>query len=386
MSQLILVAPAAFKGTLGPRRVADALAVGARRALPGAAVLQCPIADGGDGLLDAVLAPAALRERLSVTGPLGEPVSGELGWVDPETAIFESATACGIALLKPEQLDPLRATTRGVGELVWEAVERGAKTVVVGLGGSATVDGGTGAARGLGWEFLDAAGASLPEGGGSLAQLAEFDGGWGIAARVIALADVTTPLVGSRGAAPVFGPQKGAGPEGVKLLSRGLERLAELMVRHGRGDLATLPGGGAAGGLGAGLVCFAKAQLTGGAEWVLARIGFDAALAKAQLVITGEGSFDRTSLVGKASGLRVPVLGDLRRPRLGVGLRTAGRRAQEEHQGALVALDGARPRGHRGIGRGDPDASQGVGSVGSRVGVHRSARGLQTVQESVSRR
>src|SRR2546426_9003016 len=114
MAQLILVAPAAFKGTLGPRRVADALAVGARRALPGAAVLQCPIADGGDGLLDAVLAPAALRERLSVTGPLGEPVSGELGWVDPETAIFESATACGIALLKPEQLDPLRATTRGV--------------------------------------------------------------------------------------------------------------------------------------------------------------------------------------------------------------------------------------------------------------------------------
>src|SRR6266576_1166463 len=160
MSQLILVAPAAFKGTLGPRRVADALAVGARRALPGAAVLQCPIADGGDGLLDAVLAPAALRERLSVTGPLGEPVSGELGWVDPETAIFESATACGIALLKPEQLDPLRATTRGVGELLWEAVERGAKTVVVGLGGTATVDGGTGAAGGLGVPRCDGCVAS----------------------------------------------------------------------------------------------------------------------------------------------------------------------------------------------------------------------------------
>src|SRR5437773_2233624 len=140
---LILIAPAAFKGTLGPRQVADAMAVGARRALPDASVLQCPISDGGDGLLDAVLAPGALRERLTVTGPLGEPVSAELGWVDPETAIFESATACGIALLKPEELDPLRATTRGVGELVWEAVERGAKTVVVGLGGSATVGGGT---------------------------------------------------------------------------------------------------------------------------------------------------------------------------------------------------------------------------------------------------
>ena len=302
MPQLILIAPAAFKGTLGPREVADALATGARRALPDASVLLCPISDGGDGLLDAVLPPGSLRERVEVTGPLGDPVSGELGWIDPEAAIFESATACGIALLKAEQLDPLRATTRGVGELVWEAVERGATTVVVGLGGSATVDGGTGAARGLGWSLLDAAGAPVPEGGGSLAQVAELDGGWGLAARVVALADVTTPLVGAQGAAPVFGPQKGAGPEGVKLLTRGLERLAELMARHGRPELATLPGGGAAGGLGAGLAFFAKAQLTGGAEWVLARVGFDAALAKAHLVITGEGAFDRTSLVGKASG------------------------------------------------------------------------------------
>src|SRR5229473_4482306 len=302
MSTVILVAPAAFKGTLGPRQVADAMAMGARRALPDATLLQCPISDGGDGLLDAVLPPGSLRERVAVTGPLGAPVSGELGWIDAETAIFESATASGIALLAPDQLDPLRATTRGVGELIWEAVERGATTVVVGLGGSATVDGGTGAARGLGWSLLDGSGAALAEGGGSLAQLAEFDGGWGLAARVIALADVTTPLVGSRGAAPLFGPQKGAGPEAVKLLSRGLERLAEVMARHGRGDLATLPGGGAAGGLGAGLVCFAKAELTGGADWVLDRVGFDAALAKAQLVITGEGAFDKTSLVGKASG------------------------------------------------------------------------------------
>src|SRR5438309_98519 len=302
MSDIVLIAPAAFKGTLGPRQVAEAIAAGARRALPAAAILQCPISDGGDGLLDAVLLPGSLREHVSVTGPLGEPVSGELGWIDPETAIFESATACGIALLQPDQLDPLRATTRGVGEMVWEAVERGARTVVVGLGGSATVDGGTGAARGLGWSLRDASGAALPEGGGSLGQLATLDGGWGLDARVVALADVTTALVGPQGAAPVFGPQKGAGAEGVKLLSRGLERLGELMARHGRPDLATLPGGGAAGGLGAGLAFFAKAQLVPGAEWVLSRVGFDAALAKAQLVITGEGSFDRTSLVGKASG------------------------------------------------------------------------------------
>jgi len=189
-----------------------------------------------------------------------------------------------------------------VGELIWEAMERGAKTVVVGLGGSATVDGGTGAARGLGWTLLNAAGGPLPEGGGTLGQLAELVGGWGIAARVVALTDVSTPLVGPEGAAPLFGPQKGAGPEAVKLLSRGLERLAELMARHGRPELATVPGGGAAGGLGAGLAFFAKARLEPGAEWVLSRLGFDAALAKADLVITGEGSFDRTSLVGKGSG------------------------------------------------------------------------------------
>src|SRR2546430_14782406 len=179
MHDVVLVAPAAFKGTLGPRQVAEALSAGARRAMPGASVLQCPISDGGDGLLDAVLPPGSLREHLSVTGPLGEPVSGELGWIDPETAIFESATARGIALLRPDQLDPLRATPRGVGELIWEATERGAKVVVVGLGGSATVDGGTGAARGLGWTVLDAHGGARPEGGGSLAQLADLGGGWG---------------------------------------------------------------------------------------------------------------------------------------------------------------------------------------------------------------
>src|SRR5438093_12600680 len=209
MTTQILVAPAAFKGTLGPRQVAEALSAGIRRAVPEASLLQCPISDGGDGLLDAVLTPGSLREPVSVTGPLGAPVRGVLGWVDPETAIFESATASGIALLRPDQLDPLRTTTRGVGELIWEAADRGAKTVVVGLGGSATVDGGTGAARGLGWTFQDAAGRALAEGGGSLADLDTFGPGWALHAGVVGLAEVTTPLLGDDGAAPIFGPQKG---------------------------------------------------------------------------------------------------------------------------------------------------------------------------------
>ena len=302
MARIVLVAPTAFKGTLRPRQVADALALGVRRALPDAQVLNCPIADGGDGLLDAVLPQGSLLERVQVTGPLGAPVQAGLGWIDAETAIFESASACGLALLSPEERDPLLATSRGVGELLFEAVDRGAETVIVGLGGTASVDGGTGAARGLGWTFNDAEGNPLPEGGGALPMLATMGGGWGLSARVVALTDVIAPLVGPEGAAPVFAPQKGATPAHVTHLARGLERLAEAFARGGRPELATLPGGGAAGGLGAGLVYFAKADLTRGAEWVFGRVGFDAALAKADLVITGEGVFDRTSLVGKAAG------------------------------------------------------------------------------------
>lgn len=302
MPPVVLVAPAAFKGTLGPRAVSRALSSGVRRAFPEAVVLECPVADGGDGLLEAVLPQGAARERLDVAGPLGRPVRAELGWVDAETAIFESATACGLALLEPEERDPLRATSRGVGELIWQATERGARSVIVGLGGTATVDGGTGAARGLGWAFRDASGEPLPEGGGSLAELAELGGGWDLGARVVALTDVTTPLVGPGGAAPVFAPQKGATSPEVAQLASGLERLAAVMAQHGRPELGTLPGGGAAGGLGAGLAFFAQAELIPGAEWVLSRVGFAAALAKADLVITGEGLFDRTSLLGKAAG------------------------------------------------------------------------------------
>jgi len=302
MPPVILIAPAAFKGTLGPRQVAAALATGVRRAIPDASVLECPVADGGNGLLDVVLPVGALRERLSVTGPIGESVSAEMGWIDGETAIIESASACGLALVEPEDRDPMRTTTRGVGELIWTAADRGARTIVVGLGGTATVDGGTGAARGFGWTFENAAGQPLPEGGGSLIDLASFRSGWGLGARVVALADVTTPLLGSSGAAPVFGPQKGARPEEIPQLEAGLARLAELWAQAGRPELGTMPMGGAAGGLGAGLAFFAKAELTGGANWVLERAGFDAALAKADLVITAEGIFDKTSLVGKAPG------------------------------------------------------------------------------------
>ena len=299
---VILVAPAALKGTFGPRQVADFLVSGVRKAIPGAKVLACPVADGGDGLLDAVLPPGSLLERVSVTGPLGAPVSAELGWLDAETAIFASSSACGLALVPADQRAPLTATTRGVGELIWEASDRGAKTVVVGLGGSATVDGGTGAARGLGWSFTDESGVELPDGGGPLAGLATISGGWRLDAQVVALTDVTTPLAGSAGAAVVFGPQKGASPTDVEQLSAGLNRLAHCLAQVGHPGMDALPGGGAAGGLGAGLAAFARATLTPGAPWVLDRIGFDAALATVDLVITAEGEFDNTSFAGKVTG------------------------------------------------------------------------------------
>jgi len=299
---VILVAPAAFKGTYGPRQIADSLAIGVRRALPDAKVLTCPVADGGDGLLDAILPPGSLKERVSVTGPLGDQVTAELGWIDGDTAIFASSSACGLALVPLDRRAPLRATSRGVGELIWEAADRGAKTVVVGLGGTATVDGGTGAGRGLGWSFTDAAGAELPEGGGALGDLATIGGGWRLNAQVVALADVTTPLTGPNGAAAVFGPQKGATRPQVEQLAAGLGRLADVLAHSGHPGLDVLPGGGAAGGLGAGLVAFARANLTPGAPWVLDRLGFDAALATVDLVITGEGEFDETSRAGKVTG------------------------------------------------------------------------------------
>ena len=302
MAQTVLVAPAAFKGTIDPRLAAEALAEGARRALPHAVVLECPLADGGDGLLEAVLEPSALRERVAVTGPLGVPVQAVLGWIDTETAIFESASACGLALLARDRRNPLEATSRGVGELLVEAVDRGAKSVVIGLGGSASVDGGVGAARGLGWTFADVNGGELAEGGGALTSLADWTPGWALPARVLALTDVASPLTGPEGAAPVFAPQKGATPAQVQQLAAGLEHLASAWSAQGRPELGSLPGGGAAGGLGAGLVFFAKAELVPGAPWVMDRVGFDAALAKADFVITGEGTFDRTSRLGKATG------------------------------------------------------------------------------------
>jgi glycerate kinase len=332
----VVVAPQGFKGTIGPGTVARALAAGVRRVWPDATLIELPVSDGGDGLLDAVLRAGARRVRFPVTGPLGRPVEGELGWLDEQTAIFESASACGLRLVPPALRDPTKTTTRGVAELLLGAVARGARRIYVGLGGSATVDGGTGMARGLGWQFLDAESRHLAEGGGSLERLSMVVPGSVPRAGVVGLADVENPLTGLDGAARTFAPQKGADAQSVSQLERGLARVAAWANGAGKGAAVQEPGAGAAGGLGAGLCLFAGARLEPGARWVLERAGFGAALRRAHCVLTAEGAFDPTSWMGKATG-------EIVRQATAAGVKTgvvAGRADAEERVATFTPSEG----------------------------------------------
>jgi glycerate kinase len=290
----VVLAPDKLKGTLSALEAAAALA----RGFEGCEVVSRPMADGGEGTLDVLVAAARGRgepvalHRVKVTGPLGEPVEAELALLG-ERAILESARTSGLALVTRN--DPLRASTRGLGELALAAASLGAEELWVALGGSATTDGGTGFARALGARFLDEQGHELEEGGGSLERLARVEVPARSLPRIIALVDVRSPLLGPRGAARAFGPQKGATSEQVEQLDRGLARLAY----RTRPDLAARPGAGAAGGLGFGLMVFAGAQIASGAERVADAIRLDEAITGAGLVVTAEGRFDRTTFEGK---------------------------------------------------------------------------------------
>lgn len=304
---MILVCPTAFKGTLAPTEAAAALADGARRAAPGEAVLLLPLSDGGSGLLDALRTLPGMDAREdTVSGPLGDPVRAR--WLrSPSRLVVESAQACGIQHIPAGALDPLRAHTHGVGELIARArAEAPGAELVLGLGGSATVDGGLGMAAALGWRLLGDDGRPIPPGGRGLLDLARIEAPPArdarVAARVLALADVDNPLTGPRGAAPVYGPQKGASPAVVAELARGLERLAERLRADLGVDVGSLPGAGAAGGLGAAAVAFLGARLVPGSAWVLDALAFDAHLSKARLVVTGEGSVDAQTGMGKVVG------------------------------------------------------------------------------------
>jgi glycerate kinase len=302
----IVVAPNALKGSLGAAAAAQAMSAGVRLAAPAAEVVQVPVADGGDGLLE-VLGSGRDLERIpcSVTGPLGCPVDAAVLYAaDRQLAVIEMATAAGLALLPPTGLDPMQATTFGVGELLQLALDRGAQHIILGIGGSATSDGGTGLARALGARFLDAHGNDLPGNAAALTRIRRIN----LEAldprlaqvRIDVICDVDNPLLGTAGAARVFAPQKGASPAQVEAIEAGLENLADLVEQQLGRDIRGLRGGGAAGGLGAGLAALLQADLRPGAELVLELAGFEAALTGASLVVTAEGRLDSQTVHGKA--------------------------------------------------------------------------------------
>jgi glycerate kinase len=300
----ILVCPDKFAGTLSAPAVADAVADGWRDRAPGDELVLRPLSDGGPGFVEVLAGPVrGLRIPVRTTDPLGRPVDAEvLLTPDRTTAYVESAQACGLHLLAAEERNPRATTSYGLGVLVLAAVEAGARTVVIGLGGSATNDGGAGMLAALGAAPLDEHGAALPYGGAALAHAAGLGGvPMTRGATLVAATDVDNPLTGLHGATSVYGPQKGADRGDVLLLDAALERFAGVLVKDLPScppDVATLPGAGAAGGLGAALLALGG-RCESGIGLVTRMIGLEAALDTADLVITGEGSFDHQSLRGK---------------------------------------------------------------------------------------
>ncbi|QNG38136.1 glycerate kinase [Geodermatophilaceae bacterium NBWT11] len=313
----IVIAPDKFKGTLDADGVADAVAAGIARVRPDAEVLLRPIADGGDGTVAAALRAGWRAVTATVSGPDGAPVTAVFA-VDGDTALVELATAAGLHLAPPA---PHTATTRGVGELLVRALDEGCRRLVVGIGGSATTDAGTGMLAALGVRFTDADGVDLPPGGAALARLDRIDP-TGLDPRLAGVelliaTDVDAPLTGPRGAAHVFGPQKGADPGQVADLDAALARFALVVLRDLDLDVVDVPGAGGAGGTAAGALAVLGARITSGADLVCDLVGLDEALVGADLCVTGEGALDAQTLTGKgpavvarrAAAAGVPCLG-----------------------------------------------------------------------------
>jgi glycerate kinase len=307
----IIVAPDSFKGTLSAFKAAQAMARGAQRAYPEALIVEMPIADGGEGTMDVLVAANRGRRPIyAVTGPLGKREAACIGYLGPDyrTAVVETAEAAGLGLIPKSKRNPRITTTYGVGQMLGFAVKAGATRIIVGLGGSATNDGGAGAMAALGARFLDASGAVLPPGGAALARLyridlSDFQFPFEQVPITVA-SDVQNPLIGPQGASFVYGPQKGADAAAVAELDAALTHYAQIIHRDLGIDIANTPGSGAAGGLGAALLAFLHAEFRPGIDVVLDAAGFDAQLRDTDLVLTGEGKIDSQTLNGKAiSGL-----------------------------------------------------------------------------------
>ena len=358
----VVAAPNPFKGSLGAPEAAAAIARGVRRAIPDADVVEVPIADGGEGTVSALVAARGGElARVRVTGPLGEPVDAVYGVIDGgRTAVVELASSSGLPLVPIKSRDPRVTSTYGFGQLLEAARSGGAESLIVGIGGSATNDGGAGMAQAVGFRLLDGSGRDLARGGAALARLARIEAPvanpWPSVEVKVAV-DVTNPLCGPEGASAVYGPQKGATPEIVDQLDAALENLAAIVERDLGIAVRDLPGAGAAGGAGAGLVAFLGADLVRGAPLVADAAGLDRAVAGADLVFTGEGQVDRQTRFGKgpaevarrAAAAGVPCfgiagrLGDGWRELIDEGLTSAfalaeGPATEEELQGDAARL------------------------------------------------
>jgi len=304
----IVVAPQALKGSLDAPAVGAIITEALARALPEAHGTVVPVADGGEGTTRALVSATGGRLlTATVTGPLGAPTQATWGLLGGPTptpvAVIEMAAAAGLPLLRPDELDPLRATTRGVGELLLAALDLGCRDIILGIGGSATNDGGAGMAQALGARLLDADGHDLPSGGAALARLTHIDTSRLdprlAETRLRVACDVSNPLCGPLGASAVYGPQKGADPAMVAALDAALAHYAEVIRSDLGRDIANAPGAGAAGGLGAGLLAFTRAELTPGAPLVLETLRFAETLRGAALVIVAEGRLDEQTAYGK---------------------------------------------------------------------------------------
>lgn len=315
----ILIAPQAFKGSVDAVRVASAIARGVRRVWPDAECDELPLADGGEGTVRALVrATGGALRRSRVRDPLGREVEAEWGILGGgRTAVVEMAAASGLPLLRADERDSRVTSTRGTGELLLEAAMSGVDLVVVGIGGSATNDGGAGMARAIGFRFLDRDGRDLEEGGAALARLHRLEGRVDPRLTRVTIevaSDVRNPLLGPEGASAVFGPQKGATPEVVAELEAAIARYADVVERFVGRDVRAVPGAGAAGGLGAGLLAFADAKIRSGAQLVMGATRFAERAARADLVITGEGRVDAQSAYGKLTGAVVAKAVELDRP------------------------------------------------------------------------
>ncbi len=327
----VVIAPQTFKGGLSGVEVARAIERGVQSVYPQAETVRIPVADGGDGTLDAlVLGTGGQLFTSRVMGPLGTPVTALWGAMGDDTsrcaegtagpaspsvetpcpegrervAVIEMARASGLALVPPRRRDPRITTSYGTGELIRDALDKGYRRIIVGLGGSATNDGGVGMAQALGVRFLDSNGRELPLGGGALSRLARIDMSslrFGVMeARITAATDVSNPLCGPNGASIVYGPQKGASPNIALLLDTALDHLSHVIQRSLGLDVRDEPRGGAAGGMGVGLISFANARIESGVDLVCRTLGFDEHLEGANLVITGEGRVDGSTVYDKA--------------------------------------------------------------------------------------